>query len=158
MRVVKKTPQLLPLLLLFMTIITPTSGEEFTLGLLIPLKSSTVSTSSEGKFYAPAIIQAVDDINNSSDLLPGHHVSFIYNDTECDEDKSLRALSYQIHERQVSAIIGPGCTCRTEARLASSLDIPMISYVSVFFFSSHYLSISSNKKKRSPFSKSRMSI
>ena len=132
MRVMKKAPQSLPLLLLFLTLITPTSGEEFTLGLLIPFASSTASTSAEGRFYAPAIVQAVDDINNSSDLLPGHHVSFIWNDTACDEDQSLRALSYQIHERQVSAIIGPGCTCQVEARLASALDIPMISYVSFF--------------------------
>lgn len=133
----KKAPQLLPLLPFFLTFVTPTSGEEFTLGLLIPYASSTASTSSEGKFFAPAIVQAVDDINNSSDLLPGHHVSFIWNDTACDEDQSLRALSYQVHERQVSAIIGPGCTCQVEARLASALDIPMISYVS--FFLSHYM-------------------
>ena len=131
----KKVPQLLPLLLLSLTIITPTSGEEFTLGLLIPYESSTASTSEEGKKYAPAIIQAVDDINNSSDLLLGHHVSYIWNDTACDEDQSLRALSYQIHERQVSAIIGPGCTCQVEARLASALDIPMISYVSFVLIS-----------------------
>ena len=126
----KKVPQLLPLLLLFLTLTTPTSGKEFTLGLLIPYKTSEAPSSAEGKFYAPAIVQAVDDINNSSDLLPGHHVSFIWNDTECNEDQSLRALSYQVHERKVSAIIGPGCTCQVEARLASALDIPMISYVS----------------------------
>lgn len=134
MRVIKKALQLLPQLLFFLAIITPTSGEDFTLGLLIPYFPSTVSSSEVGEKYAPAIIQAVDDINNSSDLLPGHHVSYIWNDTKCDEDQSLRALSYQIHERQVSAIIGPGCTCQVEARLASALDIPMISYVSLFYF------------------------
>lgn len=134
MRVIKKALQLLPQLLFFLAIITPTSSEEFTLGLLIPYSSSTVSSSEAGQKYAPAIIQAVDDINNSSDLLPGHHVSYIWNDTKCEEDQSLRALSYQIHERQVSAIIGPGCTCQVEARLASALDIPMISYVSLFYF------------------------
>ena len=126
----KKAPQLLPLLLLFLTLTIPTSGEEITLGLLIPFDSSEAPTSAEGRFYAPAIIQAVDDINNNSDLLPGDHVSFIWNDTKCNEDQSLRALSYQIHQRNVSAIIGPGCTCQVEARLASALNIPMISYVS----------------------------
>ena len=126
----KKAPQFLPLLLLFLTLTTPTSGEEFTLGLLIPFNSSEAPTSAEGSFYAPAIVQAVDDINNNSNLLPGHRVSFIWNDTRCNEDQSLRALSYQIHEKNVSAIIGPGCTCQVQARLASALDIPMISYVS----------------------------
>ncbi|KAL9957058.1 hypothetical protein ACROYT_G038645 [Oculina patagonica] len=97
--------------------------------MLIPFDSSSSPTNHEGKYYAPAIVQAVDDINNSSDLLPGHHLSFIWNDTECKEDQSLRALSYQVHDRQVDAIIGPGCSCQLEARLASALDIPMVSYM-----------------------------
>lgn len=128
----KTVPRLLHILLFYLALLTPSSGEEYTLGLLIPFDSSSSPTSSEGKYYAPAIVQAVDDINNSSDLLPGHHLSFIWNDTECNEDQSLRALSYQVHDRQVDAIIGPGCSCQLEARLASALDIPMVSYVSFF--------------------------
>lgn len=128
----KTVPRLLGLLSFLLTYLSPASGKEYTLGLLIPFDSSSSPTSSEGKYYAPAIVQAVDDINNSSDLLPGHHVSFIWNDTKCNEDQSLRDLSYQIHERQVDAIIGPGCSCQLEARLANALDIPMVSYVSFF--------------------------
>lgn len=117
--------------ILLLACVTLTTGEEFTLGLLIPYYRRGSETSEEpGRYYAPAIIQAVEDVNNSSDLLPGHHLSFIWNDTECNETKSLKALAYQIFERHVSAIIGPACSCRTEARLASALDIPIISYVS----------------------------
>lgn len=123
---------LLHLLPFILTFLTPASGKDYTLGLLIPFESCLSSTSTQGKYYAPAIVKALDDINNSSNLLPGHHLSFIWNDTECNEDQSLRALSYQIHERKVDAIIGPGSSCELEARLASALDIPMVSYVSFF--------------------------
>ena len=110
--------------------ITPASGKNFTLGLLIPFDSSKTPGTAVGKLFAPAIVQAMDDISNSPDLLVGHHLSYIWNDTMCDEDESLRGLFYQIQEKHVSAVIGPGCSCKYEARLASALDIPMISYVS----------------------------
>ena len=120
-----------PLFLLLVTCITVVSSKEYTLGLLIPYDVPRSDTSLvEGKYYAPAMIQAVDDVNNRSDLLPGHHLSFIWNETSCNETQALQALTYLIHEKQVSAIIGPACSCRTSARLASALDIPMVSYVS----------------------------
>ena len=114
----------------------PAAGDEFTLGLLIPYDSPSVekiTIEHLGKYFAPAIIQAVEDVNNRSDLLPGHHLSFIWNDTHCDETVSLKSMLYQVNERRVSAIIGPACSCRTEARLASVWNIPMISYVSCRF-------------------------
>ena len=124
-----------PLFLLLVACITVVSGEEFTLGLLIPYDLPRSETSvPEGKYYAPAIIQAVEDVNNSSDLLPGHHLSFIWNDTSCNETQALRALTYLIHEKRVPAIIGPACSCTTAARLASALDIPMVSYVSCSWY------------------------
>ena len=121
-----------PLFLLFAACATLGSGKEFTLGLLIPyheLPHSKVS-GVQGMYYAPSIIQALEDVNNRSDLLPGHHLSFIWNNTKCDETQSIQALTYLVHEKHVSAIIGPACSCKTEARLASALDIPMVSYVS----------------------------
>ena len=120
---------------LLLACISFTTGKEFTLGLLVPIDPSILDAVKAGKYYAPAIAQAVEDVNNRSDLLAGHTLSFIWNDTNCDESQTLRALSYQIHEKHVDAIIGPGCSCHTEARLASALDIPMISYVSCFSYS-----------------------
>ena len=114
----------------------PAAGDEFTLGLLIPYSlpfAEKITIEYLGEYFAPAIIQAVEDVNNRSDLLPGHHLSFIWNDTHCNETVSLKSMWYQVNERRVSAIIGPACSCRTEARLASALDIPMISYVSCRF-------------------------
>ena len=115
------------LFLFTLAVTSPVCGDNFTLGLLVPFDGLRASA----KLFAPAIVTAVDDINNSSDLLSGHHLSYIWNDTECNEDKSLQAMAHQIHERKVSAIIGPGCTCQYEARYASVLDVAMISYVSL---------------------------
>lgn len=115
------------LFLFTLAVTSPVCGDNFTLGLLVPFDGLRASA----KLFAPAIVTAVDDINNSSDLLSGHHLSYIWNDTECNEDKSLQAMAHQIHERRVSAIIGPGCTCQYEARYASVLDVAMISYVSL---------------------------
>lgn len=110
----------------------PAAGDEFTLGLLIPYSDPSgeeFSVEYQGKYFAPAIIQAVEDVNNRSDLLPGHHLSFIWNDTHCNETVALQSMWHQVNERRVSAIIGPACTCRTAARLASALDISMISFM-----------------------------
>ncbi|PFX31873.1 atrial natriuretic peptide receptor 1-like [Stylophora pistillata] len=113
--------------LLILAVTSPVFGDNFTLGLLVPLTNPKGSF--KGKLFAPAIASAVDDVNNSSDLLAGHHLSYIWNDTECKETKSLQALSHLINERKVSAIIGPGCSCQYEARYASAVDVPMISYM-----------------------------
>ena len=115
--------------LLILAVTSPVFGDNFTLGLLVPLTNPKGSF--KGKLFAPAIATAVDDVNNSSDLLAGHRLSYIWNDTECKETKSLQALSHLINERKVSAIIGPGCSCQYEARYASAVDVPMISYVSL---------------------------
>ena len=117
------------LFLFTLAVTSPVCGDNFTLGLLVPYDESHAPA--VGKLFAPAIVTAVDDINNSSDLLSGHHLSYIWTDTKCNEDTSLHAMANQIHEKKVSAIIGPGCTCQYEARYASVQDVAMISYVSL---------------------------
>lgn len=121
---------LLPILLL-KTFMTYTTGRDFTVGLLIPY--TTPGRSSPDLFgirYAPASLLALENINNSTDLLPGHHLSLVWNDTKCDPNLSLKALIYQIYKKRVDAVIGPACSCRVGARLANVENIPMISYVS----------------------------
>ena len=114
---------------------------DFTVGLLIPLNDAADigGDIKAGKYYASAISVAVDRINQQPDLLPGHNISFIWNDTACDEEKTLQALIYQIYDAKVSAVIGPGCTCNTSARNAAAFNIPMISYVSTNHFHSKHL-------------------
>lgn len=107
------------------------STEEVKLGLLIPFKRTNRLGNyyHRGEFYASAMSIAVDDVNRRSDLLPGKNVTFIWNDTDCEEFKTLQSIVYQLTQG-VSAFIGPGCSCNTSARMAASFNKTMISYVS----------------------------
>lgn len=120
---------------------SPTT-EEVKLGLLIPFKSTARLGNSylRGEFYASAMSIAVDDINRRPDLLPGQNVSFIWNDTRCEEFTTLQQIVYQLNEG-VTAFIGPGCSCNTSARMAASFNKTMISYVSrpLYYFNCVWL-------------------
>ena len=107
------------------------SSAEVKLGLLIPFKRTNRLGNHyhRGEFYSSAMSIAVDDINHQPDLLPGQNVSFIWNNTDCEEFKTLQSLVYQLN-KGVSAFIGPGCSCNTSARMAASFNKTMISYVS----------------------------
>lgn len=110
-------------------LLTTVTEADYTVGLLIPMKEAFYTK--KGMYYASAMSIAVDEVNRQENLLPGNNISFIWNDTDCeDEDKTIRALMYQIYEAKVSAIIGPGCICNTSARNAAAFNVPMISYVS----------------------------
>lgn len=119
-----------------LTFCTFSSGKDYKLGLLVPMRSADNDVATlgqpyllEGKKYASAIVLALEQIEKDG-LLPGHKLTYYLNDTTCDETVTLRALTYQIYDLKVSAIIGPGCSCATSARFAASFDVPMISYVS----------------------------
>ena len=118
----------------------------YTVGLLIPMRVAYFTM--KGIYYASAFSIAVDEINKQDNLLPGNNISFIWNDTVCDdENKTIRALMYQMYEMKVSAIIGPGCNCNTSARNAAAFNVPMISYVSTRFCSaSHFILMCVNIK------------
>ena len=118
------------LLLLTVTCFCASKGD-ITLGVLIPFASATAtgSTFNAGKYYASAVTLAVEKINNESSIRPGIRLEFIWNDTLCKEEKAISGLVYQ-WERRVDAFIGPACTCDTEARVAASLNVPMVSFVS----------------------------
>lgn len=102
------------------------------LGLLIPFKHANKLGNyfHRGEYYASAISIAVDDINGNPNLLAGHNVSFVWNDTECEELNTLRSIVHQLNSG-VTAFIGPGCGCNTSARTAAAFNVSMISYVSI---------------------------
>lgn len=108
--------------------------KEFKIGLLIPYKT-VKHASGEGNYikgenFAAAITIAIRDINSNPNLLPGHNISFTWEDTGCNE---LKTITYQFKmvNQRVSAIIGPGCFCKTAARNAAAFNLPIISYVSI---------------------------
>lgn len=122
-------------LLVILSYVPSPIAEEVKLGLLIPFKSAgrIGNNFHRGEFFASAMSIAVDDINRRPDLLPGINVTFIWNDTDCEELKTLQSVVYQMNQG-VTAFIGPGCSCNTSARLAASFSKTMISYVSNPFY------------------------
>ena len=119
---------------LFVLFLLSTRSEAgvITLGFLLPYNvSANVSGASalSANEYASALLLAVETVNNDSSLLPAHQITFVWNDTQCDEEISVKAMLYQL-EKGVQAFIGPGCTCETQAKLAAAANVPMVSYVS----------------------------
>ena len=62
-------------------------------------------------------------------LKTGHNFSWVWQDTQCDVNTAM-AITADWWKQGMLAIIGPGCTCDYEARMASALKLPMIDYVS----------------------------
>lgn len=112
----------------------PTEGN-LTIGLILPYSRSTGGGRGlRGIHYASAITIAVDNINKDPNLLPGIRLRFIWDDSECIEEKSIKAFISQ-WERRVDAFIGFGCNCHTQARMAAALNLPVVSHVSMDPFS-----------------------
>ena len=87
----------------------------------------------EGRLISGAMTLACKAVNDAnSGLLPNHTLSFIFNDTHTDTLSGTRAVIEQWRQGAV-AFIGPEQSCATEARVASSLNLPMISYVRTVF-------------------------
>ncbi|XP_066292831.1 receptor-type guanylate cyclase Gyc76C-like [Branchiostoma lanceolatum] len=105
--------------------VVPNGGVK--LGLLITT-DNVVSFSNPGLVISGAMTLAVDDVNRNPALLPNTTLEFVWNNTEGYEDGSIRALTDQWRDGVV-AFFGPGETCTTEARIAASWNVPMISYM-----------------------------
>ena len=110
----------------------PDEKGEIRIGLLIPYTSKVVmSTYKTGEYYVSSFLIAADKINNDSDLLPGHKLSIVYNDTGCLAEKEIQLFYYQLAKMNVAGIIGLGCAgCKIVAAFAGALNVPIISHVS----------------------------
>lgn len=106
-------------------------SKEFKIGLLIPYRLVNDGDGNyfKGENFAAAITIAIRDINTNPHLLPGHNISFTWADTDCNELQTIRD-QFKMVNGKVSAIIGPGCYCKTAARNAEAFNLPIISYVS----------------------------
>lgn len=83
-----------------------------------------------GQAISGAFTLAVDEINNSSTVLPNHILEFMIAETYGQEEVSIwRTAELQYYN--ISAYIGPQETCIHEGRIAAAFNLPMISYVSV---------------------------
>lgn len=85
---------------------------------------------SEGRSISGAMTLAVENINKDPNILPNYTLQFFYSDTKGDPLHSISVLTDQ-WKKQAIAFVGPQDFCETEARVAASWNLPMISYVSV---------------------------
>lgn len=86
-----------------------------------------------GLIISGAISLAVDEINQNHSLVDNHLLTFTVAETFGEESESIRQTA-MLWTEKVAVYIGPQETCIHEARMASSFNLPMISYVSFFSF------------------------
>ena len=79
-----------------------------------------------------AMTIAKNYINNRTDLLPGYEIDFMFVDTNSTELGSIMALT-QLWRSDVVAFLGLDISCETEAHVAAAWNLPMISFVSLFY-------------------------
>lgn len=98
---------------------------ELVLGYLTALKGNMKDK--QGLTISGAITVALEEINDDPDILPNVTLAMRWNDTRGDTVTATRAITEMICD-QVAAIIGPEGTCKIEAVVSQSRNIPMISY------------------------------
>ena len=84
-------------------------------------------------FSSPAIEVAIDRVNSENMLPFGYKLTYEIGETYGMESESIgRTAEFWRRSngtsRKVSAIIGPQETCKHEARMAASFNMPMISH------------------------------
>ncbi|KAK3705209.1 hypothetical protein QZH41_014003, partial [Actinostola sp. cb2023] len=105
-------------------------NKNITIGLLLPFQYAYDHSDifSAGKYSASGITVALEKINSDLTYLPDYHINLIWSETECNEETSIRMMATFV-ERRVDAFIGFACKCSTQARIAASLNIPVISHM-----------------------------
>jgi len=96
-------------------------------------KTGDEEYSRPGQVIAGGLTTALFDLSRQKDFFGTHtnvNLDLRVGETFGDEERSLKATANFWSDWNVSVIIGPQETCVYEGRLASSLNIPMISYVS----------------------------
>ncbi|XP_053474798.1 atrial natriuretic peptide receptor 1 [Ictalurus furcatus] len=121
------TKVVLSVLLLLLVMVPLCLSARFTLLLAMPNTSTPFSV---GRIGAAALI-AIDAVNNSTEILPGHQLDFQYVDDECDDLVGPGRIVALQQKHNFSAFIGPCCSnvCAVTAKLAAYWNIAMVSPV-----------------------------
>lgn len=85
-----------------------------------------------GLVISGAITLAVDEINKYHPLRKNSILNFTVAETYGEERESIYQIA-RLWTQNISVYIGPQETCVHEARMASSFNLPMISYVSKIY-------------------------
>ncbi|CAI5441250.1 unnamed protein product [Caenorhabditis angaria] len=74
-----------------------------------------------------ALVAAIAEINDDPDLLPNHNIRWLYGNTCGNESISTR-LFMQHWQAGARLFVGPETHCKTEAAMATSQNLPMLSH------------------------------
>lgn len=85
-----------------------------------------------GLTISGAITLAVEEITKSHPLINNSKLIFRVAETYGEEQESIYQVA-KLWTQNISVYIGPQETCIHEAKMASSFNLPMISYVSTIF-------------------------
>lgn len=121
----------------------PTSIAELRIGAMIPQRIDTVDghgIDPAGIIWLTSFLLALDEINNSSNILPSTRLSFAWRDTQREQVASMRAAfelegichstAHDVATQPVVAVVGPSSSDETSAvaNVLGSKPIPLISF------------------------------
>ena len=117
--------------------ISLTNGRKIVLGTLFPW-GGWFACGEHG--CAGAVITAIDEINNNTELFPtmhtqGHYLDFVYGDSNCDPKDALPLIPEMFFGKfgypKVDAYIGPACSvnCEPGGLMAAEWKMPMVSFI-----------------------------
>ena len=106
------------------------SLEEYKLGVLVPYSYDMNWDYPAADNYASAVTLAVEKVNNDPTLLKGAKLSFVWNNTACNQTKMIEQQHWQI-KQGVVGFVGPSCHGRKAAKIARKHDLPVVSFVSI---------------------------
>lgn len=111
---------------------TSANLQNITIGYLTVDKTDTFVRDRQGRVISGAISYAVEKINGNPDILPNFHINIVWNDTKASTLVGLKCLTEQWRLGAV-AFFGFEDSCSVEARVAAAWNLPLISYVSIYF-------------------------
>lgn len=106
-----------------------TSLKEYKLGVLVPYTYDMNYEYPTADHYASAVTLAVEKVNNDPTLLKGAKLSFVWNNTACNQTKMIEQQNWQI-KQGVVGFVGPSCHGRKAAKIARKHDLAVVSFVS----------------------------
>ncbi len=107
-----------------------TSLEEFKLGVLLPYTYDSNVEYPAADQYASAITLAMEKVNNDPTLLNDAKLTFVWNNTACNQTKMVEQQHWQI-KQGVVGFVGPSCHGRKAAKIARRHDLAVVSFVSI---------------------------
>lgn len=125
-----RSPNMWIFITITILLIRQSKAETFIIGYLTgsQRKPGDFEYSRPGLTISGAISLAVEEVNKGNLSDRGHKLDFIIAETYGEEIISVRKTA-ELWTKNISVYIGPQETCKNEAFLAASFDIPMISYV-----------------------------